>query len=112
MQKPFDRQAGAVVSCWEQRGGTVTGLDKKTIGQRVAKLRTERGWSQEVLAERVHVSRQTVSNWERGKTLVDVQSLATMADELECPLSELLGEGQLRAAREGSEAAQRELMVI
>ena len=112
MQKPFDRQAGAVVSCWEQRGGTVTGLDKKTIGQRVAKLRTERGWSQEVLAERVHVSRQTVSNWERGKTLVDVQSLATMADELECPLSELLGEGQLRAAREGSEAAQRELRVI
>ncbi|MDO4427939.1 MAG: helix-turn-helix transcriptional regulator [Atopobiaceae bacterium] len=41
--------------------------------------RLARDWSQEALAERLHVTRQTVSNWERGKTLVDVRSLAAMA---------------------------------
>lgn len=90
----------------------MTRLDKETIGRRIAELRDARGWSQEELAERLHVSRQTVSNWERGKTLVDVQSLAAMAGEVGCPLSELLGEEQVRAARRGTEAARRELGVI
>lgn len=90
----------------------MTGLDKDTLGKRIADLRDARGLSQEALAERVHVSRQTISNWERGKTLVDVQSLAAIADVLGCPPSELLGERQLRAAREGTEASRRELMVI
>ena len=43
---------------------------------------------------------------------MDVQSLATMADELGCPLSELLGEEQLQAAREGTKAARCELKII
>ena len=90
----------------------MTGLDKGTIGRRIAELRDARGWSQEELAGRLRVSRQTVSNWERGKTLVDVQSLAAMADEMGCPLSELLGEEQVRAARRGTEAARRELRII
>ena len=42
----------------------MTRLDKETIGRRIAELRDARGWSQEELAERLHVSRQTVSNWE------------------------------------------------
>ena len=90
----------------------MTRLDKEIIGRRIAELRDARGWSQEELAERLHVTRQTVSNWERGKTLVDVQSLAAMADEMGCPLSELLGEEQVRAARRGTEAARRELRII
>ena len=90
----------------------MTGLDKEAIGRRIAELRDARGWSQEELAERLHVSRQTVSNWERGKTLVDVQSLAALAAEAGCPLSELLGEEQMRAARQGTEVARRELKII
>ena len=90
----------------------MTGLDKEAIGRRIAELRDARGWSQGELAERLHVSRQTVSNWERGKTLVDVQSLAAMAAEAGCPLSELLGEEQMRAARQGTEVARRELKII
>ena len=90
----------------------MTGLDKEAIGRRIAELRDARGWSQEELAERLHVSRQTISNWERGKTLVDVQSLAALAAEAGCPLSELLGEEQMRAARQGTEVARRELKII
>ncbi|MBR5290734.1 MAG: helix-turn-helix transcriptional regulator, partial [Erysipelotrichaceae bacterium] len=35
-----------------------------TLGQKIYKLRTERKWSQEKLAEAVGVSRQAVSKWE------------------------------------------------
>ena len=90
----------------------MTVLNKESIGRRIAELRDAHGLSQEALAERLHVSRQTVSNWERGKTLVDVQSLTTMADEFECPLSELLGEEQIRDAHKSSEATRRELRII
>ena len=80
-------------------------LDKASLGERIANLRGARGLSQEALAERVHVSRQTISNWERGKTLVDVQSLAAIADVLGSSVSEVLGE-------EETEATRRELVVI
>nr|WP_075576802.1 helix-turn-helix transcriptional regulator [Olsenella timonensis] len=87
-------------------------LDKASLGERIANLRGARGLSQEALAERVHVSRQTISNWERGKTLVDVQSLAAIADVLGSSVSEVLGERQVRAVEEETEATRRELLVI
>lgn len=41
----------------------------------IKKLRTEQGLSQDELAERVHVVRQTVSKWERGTSVPDADSL-------------------------------------
>ena len=37
-----------------------------TLAQKIYELRKERGWSQEELAERCEVSRQSVSKWESG----------------------------------------------
>ena len=37
----------------------------------IKKLRTEQGLSQDELAERIHVVRQTVSKWERGTSVPD-----------------------------------------
>ncbi len=39
------------------------------------KLRTERGLSQETLAEKLFVTRQAVSRWERGDTLPNTETL-------------------------------------
>lgn len=39
------------------------------FGSRLARLRKERGYSQEELAEKLGVSRQAVSKWERGGSL-------------------------------------------
>ena len=36
------------------------------LSDRILELRRQRGWSQEELAERMEVSRQAVSKWERG----------------------------------------------
>ena len=87
-------------------------LNKEILGRRIAEVRSARGLSQENLAELLHVSRQTISNWERGKTLVDIQSLMLMAEALDMPLVELLGEEQVNAAQNEASAAGRELMVL
>ena len=50
------------------------------IGKTIRNLRTESEMSQEELAEKVFVSRQTISNWENDKFYPDVQSLAIIAD--------------------------------
>ena len=61
----------------------------------IKKLRTEQGLSQDELAERVHVVRQTVSKWERGTSVPDADSLVALARALGVSAAELLGESAL-----------------
>ncbi len=44
------------------------------IGEKLKNYRTSAGMAQEQLAEEINVSRQTISNWENGKSLQDVIS--------------------------------------
>ena len=48
------------------------------LGTQIRKYRNERTLSQEALAEKVYVSRQTVSNWENDKSYPDVNSLVLL----------------------------------
>ncbi len=50
------------------------------MGKQIKRLRTEQGISQETLAEKVYVSRQTVSNWENDKNYPDINSLLRMSE--------------------------------
>ena len=50
------------------------------IGERLIQLRKEKGFSQESLANQLNVTRQAISNWERGKTEPDLQTLIQLAD--------------------------------
>lgn len=50
------------------------------IAYRLSKLRRERGYSQEVLAEKLGVSRQAVSKWERAESSPDTDNLISLAD--------------------------------
>ena len=61
----------------------------------IKKLRTEQGLSQDELAERVHVVRQTVSKWERGTSVPDADSLMALARALGVSAAELLGESAM-----------------
>ena len=51
-----------------------------TFGQKLYTLREERGWSQEDLAEKADVSRQTVSNWENDKVQIDAEKLKRLSE--------------------------------
>lgn len=47
-----------------------------TIGEKIQKLRKQRGLSQEVLVEKVTVIRQTISEWELGQSTLDLDFIA------------------------------------
>ena len=55
-------------------------------------LRTQKGMSQEELADRLNVVRQTVSKWEKGLSVPDSEMLIRIADVFEVSVGELLGE--------------------
>ena len=45
------------------------------LGNRIAELRTARNWTQVQLAQKLHVSKQTVSNWENNNILPSIELL-------------------------------------
>ena len=55
-------------------------------------LRTQKGMSQEELAEKLSVVRQTVSKWEQGLSVPDSELLIKLAEIFEVSVGELLGE--------------------
>lgn len=66
-------------------------LDLTSIGATIRARRTEAGLTQAELAERLNVSAQSVSHWERGETLPDIATLPDLACILNCPVDVLLG---------------------
>lgn len=56
--------------------------DDKNVGQVIHNKRKELSLTQEDLAEKVHVTRQAVSNWERNKTVPDDSMIAVLAENL------------------------------
>lgn len=61
------------------------------LSENLKNLRKEKGMSQEELASRVFVVRQTVSKWEKGLSVPDADALEKLAEVLEVPVSKLLG---------------------
>ncbi len=61
-----------------------------TLGDKIRQLREERGLSQEELAERLDVSRQTVSNWENDKATPDAIKLGVLCRTFGVSADELL----------------------
>ena len=55
-------------------------------------LRKQKGFSQEELATRLHVARQTISKWEKNLSVPDAGTLIRLAEILEVSVSKLLGE--------------------
>lgn len=61
------------------------------INDNIRKYRKEKGLSQEEMAVRLHVVRQTVSKWENGLSVPDAEMLIDIAQLLDVPVSKLLG---------------------
>lgn len=82
-------------------------------------LRKEKGFSQEQLATRLNVVRQTISKWEKGISVPDAELLIQLAEVLDVTVSDLLGkkieiaEGQNEKDILASELAKlNELLVV
>lgn len=68
-------------------------MDMKTVGAQIARLRKEKGLTQNDLGERLGVSFQAVSKWERGETLPDTAILLDLANALETSVDCILTGG-------------------
>ncbi|HIW74158.1 MAG TPA: helix-turn-helix transcriptional regulator [Firmicutes bacterium] len=63
------------------------------IADRLVRLRSARGWTQEELAEKLDVSRQAVSKWERAEASPDIDKLIALSRLYGVTLDELLETG-------------------
>ena len=73
------------------------------IGRRISGLRKEQNMTQMELADKLGISFQAVSNWERGNTMPDIGKLPELAEIFQVTTDELLGEtsGLVRSAVQG-----------
>lgn len=69
------------------------------LGKQIRKYRQEAQLSQEDLASRVYVSRQTISNWENDKSYPDVSSLVLLSEIFQISLDELI-KGDIETMKE------------
>lgn len=60
------------------------------FNNKLYELRKQKGFSQEELANRLNVSRQTISKWEVGESTPDMEKLAAISDLFEVSLDELV----------------------
>jgi putative transcriptional regulator len=87
--------------------------DNPMFGDTVKTLRKQRGFSQEELASRLHVVRQTVSRWEKNLSVPDAETLTRLAEVLEVPVAQLLGSPSSETSpTEGTEAVVEQLVRI
>ena len=69
------------------------------LGKQIKKYRQEAQLSQEELADRVYVSRQTISNWENDKSYPDVNSLVLLSEIFQISL-DILIKGDIEVMKE------------
>lgn len=60
------------------------------FGDQLKKEREKRGWSQTYLADKIHVSRQSVSKWETGKNYPSIEVIIDLSDLFGITVDELL----------------------
>ena len=60
------------------------------LGSQIKKYRNELSLSQDELAEKIYVSRQSISNWENDKTYPDIKSLILLSEVFEVSLDQLV----------------------
>ncbi len=65
-----------------------------TLAEKILSLRTERGMSQDDLAEKLEVSRQSVSKWETAQSTPDLDKIIKLADLFGTTVDELVRDGE------------------
>ena len=75
------------------------------LAENLKKIRKDKGYTQEILAEKLNVVRQTVSKWEKGLSLPDVDMLSKIANVLETDVNILL-DGQITTTDQSENVKQ------
>ena len=82
------------------------------LNENIKAVRKSKGLSQEELAVKVNVVRQTISKWEQGLSVPDSDLLIAISEALETPVSTLLGETVIESKVDDLKAISEKLEVI
>lgn len=82
------------------------------LNENIKAIRKSKGLSQEELAVKLNVVRQTISKWEKGLSVPDSEMLVTISDILETPVSTLLGQTIVEERQDDLKIISAKLEVI
>lgn len=82
------------------------------LNENIKTIRKAKGLSQEELALKLNVVRQTVSKWEHGLSVPDSEMLVSLSEVLETPVSTLLGETVIEPPADDLKAISEKLEII
>lgn len=82
------------------------------LNENIKAIRKSKGLSQEELAIKLNVVRQTISKWEQGLSVPDSDMLISIAEVLETPVSTLLGETVIETKVDDLKAISEKLEII
>ena len=82
------------------------------LSENIKTIRKAKGLSQEELAVKLNVVRQTISKWEQGLSVPDSELLLALSEALETPVSTLLGEAVAAPEADDLKAISQKLEVI
>ena len=76
------------------------------LNENLSRVRKERGLTQEALAIKLNVVRQTVSKWEKGTAVPDADTLCRIADALDVSIVALLGDSEYNGQQDAESIAK------
>jgi Predicted transcriptional regulators len=82
------------------------------LNKNIKTIRKSKGLSQEALAIKLNVVRQTISKWEQGLSVPDSDMLISISEALETPVSTLLGETVIETKVDDLKAISEKLEII
>lgn len=82
------------------------------LNENIKGIRKSKGLSQQELAVKLNVVRQTVSKWEQGLSVPDADMLISISEVFETPVSTLLGENVIESKADDLKAISAKLEVI
>ncbi len=82
------------------------------LSENLKAIRKSKGLSQEELAVKLNVVRQTISKWEKGLSVPDSEMLISISEAFETPVSTLLGETVVESQADDLKAISEKLEVI
>lgn len=82
------------------------------LKENIKSIRKLKGLSQEELAIKLNVVRQTISKWEQGLSVPDAEMLISISEALETPVSTLLGENISESKVDDLKAISKKLEII
>ena len=78
-------------------------MNAENIGKYLKKLRVKHNYTQEELAEKLHITRQAISSWENGRFIPDIEKIYDLANLYDLTIEEIYAGGKLKSPHKSNE---------